>query len=148
MMKARNIVIGQELEVKIIDSRYGNGLVEVEILEGNFKGKCAIVKTEDLIKTEKVKATLEMVKFDSEENRGLTVNVITENEKVLDEIIEEFETRLSDEGFEVDFARCPFEVAEKVADTLYIDFEYGMMAETKKAIKRIWKGLKGDLNLK
>ena len=48
IMKAKNIVIGEEIEVKIIDAKYNDDCVEVKIMEGKFKNLCAIVQKSDL----------------------------------------------------------------------------------------------------
>lgn len=52
IVKAKNIIIGKEVAVEIIDAQYNETSVEVKILEGNFAGKCAIVNNNDIVKYE------------------------------------------------------------------------------------------------
>lgn len=147
MMKAKNIIVGKEIEVKIVDRHYDIDKVEVEVIEGTFKGKYCIVNESDLVVVQ-VNAKLEMVKANSEEYRAIAVDVITENDNVLDDIMDLLESKLSNEGFELQFARCSYNVDNMVADTLYIPFVYGTMNDTKKAIKSLWKEVKRELFLK
>ena len=58
IVKAKNIIVGKEVEVKVIDANYGENMVEVKIAEGTFAGKCAIVKNEDLV-VEEVELSME-----------------------------------------------------------------------------------------
>lgn len=52
IVKAKNIIIGKEVVVNIIDSEYNETSVEVKIMEGNFAGRCAIVNKKDIVKYE------------------------------------------------------------------------------------------------
>lgn len=146
-MKAKNIIVGKEIEVKIVDRHYDIDKVEVEVMEGIFKGKYCIVNENDLVIV-KVNAKLEMVKANSEEYRAIAVDVKTTNDIVLDDIMDLLERKLSNEGFELQFARCPYNIDNMVADTLYVPFVYGTMNDTKKVIKSLWKEVKRDLFLK
>jgi hypothetical protein len=79
-MKAKNIVIGQELEARVINANYSNHSVEVEVLEGNAKGKYFIVEKSDLIK--EVKMTVaKLVKMAKAEmiKEGYTVTDLENN---------------------------------------------------------------------
>lgn len=58
IVKANNIIIGKEVEVNIIDANYNETSVEVKIVEGQFKGACAIVNKNDIVKYE-VELTME-----------------------------------------------------------------------------------------
>lgn len=151
-VKARNIVCNKELLVKIIDNNYSDTQIEAEILEGSFKGKYVIVAKNDLIiNNNKVK--LELTKFENEDSftgemdRALTVTVSTDSEELLDVICDTFEIKLEDEGMSYTFARCRNEDDNNimVEDSMYIDFEYGEMAQLKKTIKQIWKQIKQGL---
>ena len=154
MMKAKNIVLGKEIEIIIIDSNYSDDCVEVKIMEGCFAGKCVIVKKEDLVKGEKVKASLKVSKFENdtdnedEKRRALCVTVTSVDDNTLYNIIGEFERRLNKKGLDIEFCYCPFEDGDMVGDTCYINFKYGEMKETKEIIKGTWKELKRDMNIR
>ena len=147
MIKAKNIITGKEINVKIINPTYNKNLVEVKIIEGKFKGKYAIVDKKDLITTtsvnNKTRAKMEISKFNNEFDRALCLTIYSENEKILDKIIDIFENRLN-----IEFTMCLFEYENLIGDTCYIDFEYGEMTEIKKNIKDLWKEIKKELNLK
>lgn len=81
--KAKNIIIGQEIEVKIIDAKYNEDCVEVRILEGNFKGRCAIVQKIDLV-LDIIEITREDQVVDLCENMGLNFDNSIENEIVIE----------------------------------------------------------------
>ena len=148
MVKAKNIITGKKVEVKVVNSVYDKNLVEVKIIEGKFKGKYAIVDKKDLITTtsvnNKTRAKMEISKFDSEFDRALCLSIYSENEEILDKIIDIFENRLN-----IEFTMCRFEYeCNMIGDSCYIDFQYGEMTEIKKNIKDLWKEIKKELNLK
>ena len=148
MIKAKNIITGKEINVKIINPTYDKNLVEVKIIEGKFQGKYAIVDKKDLITTtsvnNKTRAKMEISKFNSEFDRALCLTIYSENEKILDKIIDIFENRLH-----IEFTMCRLEYeCNMIGDTCYINFEYGEMTEIKKNIKDLWKEIKKELNLK
>ncbi len=49
LVKANNIIGGESIIVKVIDSKYSKDAIEVEIMEGNHKGTFTIVNKEYLI---------------------------------------------------------------------------------------------------
>lgn len=49
LVKAKNIVCGESIIVKVIDSKYSDDAIEVEIMEGNHKGTLTIVGKEYLV---------------------------------------------------------------------------------------------------
>ena len=49
LVKAKNIVCGESIIVKVIDSKYSDDAIEVEIMEGNHKGTLTIVSKEYLV---------------------------------------------------------------------------------------------------
>ena len=49
LVKANNIIGGESIIVKVIDSKYSEDAIEVEIMEGTWKGLVAIVSNENLI---------------------------------------------------------------------------------------------------
>ena len=148
MVKAKNIITGKEINVKIINPTYDKNFVEVEIIDGVFKGQYAIVNKKDLITTtsvnNKTRAKMEISKFNNEFDRALCLTIYSENEEILDKIIDIFENRLN-----IEFTMCPFEYeCNMIGDSCYFDFKYGEMTEIKKNIKDLWKEIKKELNLK
>lgn len=49
LVKANNIIGGESIIVKVIDSKYSEDAIEVEIMEGTWKGLVTIVSNENLI---------------------------------------------------------------------------------------------------
>ena len=49
LVKANNIIGGESIIVKVIDSKYSDDSIEVEIVEGVWKGCVTIVNKEDVI---------------------------------------------------------------------------------------------------
>ena len=142
------------LEVKVIDANYNENSVEVELLEGNFKGYRAIVKKEDLVQeTKKASAKLEVVKFEDENifgektRRTLGFNIIVTGTNA-EEVLEEIASYMEKENDEVEFARCPDVEEDKACDGFDIEFTYGQMGKMKKEITELFKEAKKALGIK
>ena len=71
-MKAKNIQCGQELEVRVVNANYNDHAVEVQILEGSFKGQRTIVEKSDLV-IAKYTVKAECKKYENEDSYKRTL---------------------------------------------------------------------------
>lgn len=159
-VKCENIIIGKQIECKIVNPKYNETSIEVQIVEGNFKGQYAIVNLNDVIVIETIKssASIEFSKYEviddyaeTQECRYIDINITvksnntTNAEMVLDNIIENMENLDSN----IKFNRCIVELSEtSVLDGFILPFEYGEMTDTKKYIKDLFKQVKKGLGIR
>lgn len=99
----------------------------------------------------KIRARIDLSVFGDDfgdDKRALCVTIETENDETLEKIIDSFEEKARDTDVKVEFVRCPFEDENMIGDAFYIDFEYGFMNDTRREIRKIWKEIKKELNLR
>lgn len=151
-MKA--IINNKEYKVKMIDENYDsyNELVEVEIVEGVFASKRAIVKESDLIKPMTVKMEMYANKIDKyaketdlnyEGHRTLDVIITIEGgtKKTRDNLLYgQVETIVNDYGY--DFLKCGSDEDNSTWEQIIIEYEHGQMTTIKKDLKDMFKEIK------
>jgi hypothetical protein len=158
-MKARNIQIGQELEVRVINSNYNDHAVEVKILEGTFSGKCAIVEKSDLV-VAKYTVKAECKKYESEDSyeRSLVTSnyyrtlefeltIVSEDEQTQDYIYNAISNYMESELQEYDFqfSGCPIIENGQYFESASVEYVHGQMAEAKKTVMTAYKEAKKSL---
>ena len=151
-MKA--IINNKEYKVKVIDDNYDsyNDLIEVEIVEGVFASKRAIVKKSDLIKPMSVKMEIYANKIDKyaketdwsyEANRTLDVTITIEGgtKKTRDSLLYgQVESIVNDYGY--DFSRCGSDENDSTWEQIVIEYSHGNMTAIKKELKLMFKEIK------
>jgi len=155
-MKAKNIQCGQELEVRVVNANYNDHAVEVQILEGSFKGQRTIVEKSDLVIAKyTVKAECKKYEnedsykrtlWDSDYHRSLSfeLTVTCEDEATQDYIVEKIESYMRKELKEYNFqlSGCPTIENGQYWDCASVDFQHGFMTEIKKDIMTTYKEAK------
>ena len=164
LVKCENIICGKLVECKIVNPKIENEFttdiyVEVEIMEGQFKGQYAMVRVENII-AEKVNASAKLSfrkhedrndYFDTIEDRAIFADVdvkastIEEADLVLDNLIDKLQGKY---GYE--FFRCGGQDDNlcTMYDTFVIEFEYGKMSQLKKEAREIFKDVKKELGIR
>ena len=151
-MKA--IINNKEYKVKMIDENYDsyNELVEVEIIEGVFASKRAIVKETDLIKPMKVSMEMYANKIDEyaqetdlsyDEHRTLDVTITIEGgtKKTRNDLLYgQVEIIVNDYGY--DFSRCGSDENDSTWEQISIEYNHGNMTAIKKELKLMFKEIK------
>lgn len=151
-MKA--IINNKEYKVKMIDENYDNynELVEVEIIEGVFASKRAIIKVSDLIKPMKVSMEMYVNKIDKyaketdlsyDEHRTLDVTITIEGgtKKTRDDLLYgQVESIVNDYGY--DFLGCGSDENDSTWEQIVIEYSHGNMTAIKKDLKNMFKEIK------
>lgn len=140
IVKANNIIIGKEVEVNIIDANYNETSVEVKIAEGQFKGACAIVNKNDIVKYE-VELTMEEQVVELCEQMGVDYTNGIENEVVVEGFDYTIYINIDEEAgtFDMSTLNNNIDWEAKEEDDVYFDmsdaYKNSVSRKTLKAVK-------------